>query len=156
MLTFAIDEVENGIVSGYQVLVGNPDDSTSWMPALEQHQASFGQAPEMATADRGFFSAHNERETQALGVKKVALPARGRLSAKRAELQKQRWFRRGLRWRAGIEATISTLKHPFSMWRATYKGGHGFERYVGWCVITKNLFSIARYQARRRGHGQVG
>src|ERR1700676_5273953 len=151
-----IDEVENGIVSGYQVLAGNPADSTSWMPALEQHQASFGQAPEMASGDRGFFSANNEREAQALGVKKVALPARGRLSAKRAEQQKQRWFRRGLRWRAGIEATISTLKHPFSMWRATYKGGHGFERYVGWCVITKNLFSIARYQERRKDHGQIG
>jgi IS5 family transposase len=151
-----IDEVENGIVSGYQVLVGNPDDSTSWMPALEQHQASFGRAPEMATGDRGFFSANNEREAQALGVKKVALLARGRLSAKRAEQQKQRWFRRGLRWRAGIEATISTLKHPFSMVRATYKGGLGFERYVGWCVIAKNLFSIARYQTRRRDHDQVG
>jgi len=151
-----IDEVENGIVSGYQVLAGNPADSTSWMPALEQHQASFGQAPEMASGDRGFFSANNEREAQTLGVKKVALPARGRLSAKRAEQQKQRWFRRGLRWRAGIEATISTLKHPFSMWRATYKGGHGFERYVGWCVITKNLFSIARYQERGKDHGQIG
>jgi IS5 family transposase len=151
-----IDEVENGIVSGYQVLPGNPADSTAWMPALEQHQAGFGRAPEMATADRGFFSAQNEREAQALGVKKVALPACGRLSAKRAEQQKQRWFRRGLRWRAGIEATISTLKHPFSMWRATYKGGQGFERYVGWCVITKNLFSIARYQERRRRYGQVG
>jgi IS5 family transposase len=151
-----IDEVENGIVSGYQVLAGNPEDSTSWMSALEQHQAGFGRAPEMAAADRGFFSAHNEREAQALGVKKVALPARGRLSAKRAKQQKQRWFRRGLRWRAGIEATISTLKHPFSMWRATYKGGHGFERYVGWCVITKNLFSIARDQERRRRYGQVG
>ena len=151
-----IDEVENGIVSGYQVLAGNPADSTSWMPALEQHQASFGQVPEMASGDRGFFSANNEREAQTLGVKKVALPARGRLSAKRAEQQKQRWFRRGLRWRAGIEATISTLKHPFSMWRATYKGGHGFERYVGWCVITKNLFSIARYQERGKDHGQIG
>jgi transposase, IS5 family len=151
-----IDEVENGIVSGYQVLAGNPADSTSWMPALEQHQASFGQAPEMASGDRGFFSANNEREAQTLGVQKVALPARGRLSAKRAEQQKQRWFRRGLRWRAGIEATISTLKHPFSMWRATYKGGHGFERYVGWCVITKNLFSIARYQERGKDHGQIG
>jgi len=150
-----IDEVENGIVSGYQVLAGNPADSTSWMPALEQHQASFGQAPVMASGDRGFFSANNEREAQTLGVKKVALPARGRLSAKRAEQQKQRWFRRGLRWRAGIEATISTLKHPFSMWRATYKGGHGFERYVGWCVITKNLFSIARYQERGKDHGQI-
>jgi len=151
-----IDEVENDIVSGYQVVVGNPEDSTSWMPALEQHQASFGDAPEMATGDRGFFSAQNERAAEDLGVRKVALPARGRLSAKRAEQQKQRWFRRGLRWRAGIEATISTLKHPFSMARATYKGGHGFERYVGWCVITKNLFSIARYQQRRRHHGQVG
>jgi IS5 family transposase len=151
-----IDEVENGIVSGYQVLVGNPEDSTSWMPALEQHQASFGRAPEMAAGDRGFFSAKNEREAEAWGVKKVALPARGRLSAKRAKIQKQRWFRRGLRWRAGIEATISTLKPPFSMCRATYKGGLGFEPYVGWCVITKNLFSIARYQARRRDHGQVG
>jgi IS5 family transposase len=150
-----IDEVENGIVSGYQVLAGNPDDTTAWMPALQQHQARFGRAPEMATGDRGFFSAQNEREAQALGVKKVALPERGRLSAQRAQQQKQRWFRRGLRWRAG-EATISTLKHPFSMWRATYKGEPGFQRYVGWCVITKNLFSIARYQARRRDHGQVG
>jgi transposase, IS5 family len=151
-----IDEVENGIVSGYQVLVGNPADTTVWMPALQQHQACFGQAPEMATGDRGFFSAQNEREAQALGVKKVALPARGRLSAQRAQQQKQRWFRRALRWRAGCEATISTLKHPFSMRRATYKGDRGFQRYVGWCVITKNLFSIARAQARRRDRGQVG
>src|SRR5207302_1393243 len=75
-----IDEVENGMVSGYQVLTGNPADTTSWMPALEQHQAHFGRAPEMAAGDRGFFSAKNEREAGALGVKKVALPARGRLS----------------------------------------------------------------------------
>ena len=143
-------------MSGYQVLTGNPADTTAWVPALEQHQACFGQAPEMATGDRGFFSAKNEQEAHALGVKKVALPARGRLSAKRAEQQKQRWFRRALRWRAGIEATMSTLKHPFSMARATYKGDRGFQRYVGWCVITKNLFSIARYQQRRRDHVQVG
>jgi hypothetical protein len=110
----------------------------------------------MATGDRGFFSAKNEREAQELGVKKVALPTRGRLSVKRAKQQKQRWFRRALRWRAGCEATISTLKHPFSMLRATYKRDPGFQRYVGWCVITKNLFSIARYQERRRGHGQIG
>jgi transposase, IS5 family len=151
-----IDEVENGIVSGYQVLCGNPADTTAWMPALEQHQARFARAPKMATGDRGFFSAQNEREAQALRVKKVALPARGRLSAKRAQHQKQRWFRRALRWRAGLEATISTLKHPFSMWRATYKGERGFQRYVGWGVITKNLFSIARHQERRRRHGEVG
>jgi len=150
-----IDEVENGIVSGYEVLEGNPSDTTAFIPALKQHQACFGKAPETGTADRGYFSAKNEREAQEMGVKRVAVPARGKLSAKRAALQKQRWFRRALRWRAGCEATISTLKHSFSMLRATYKGNHGFQRYVGWSVITKNLFSIARYQERRRRHGQA-
>jgi len=145
-----VDEVENGIVSGYQVLEGNPDDTSSFLPALQQHQSCFGRAPEMATADRGFFSAKNEREAKQLGVKKVAMPARGRLSRKRAQHQKQRWFRRALRWRAGIERTMSHVKHPFSMARARYKGERGFQRYVGWSVITKNLFSIARWQERRK------
>ena len=145
-----IDEAENGIVSGYQILEGNSPDTSSWLPALEQHQASFGHAPRMATADRGFYSAQNEREAQALGVKQVALPACGHLSQGRAQRQKERWFRRALRWRAGCEATISTLKHPFSMLRATYKEERGFQRYVGWSVITKNLFSIARWQERRK------
>jgi transposase, IS5 family len=145
-----IDEVENGIVSGYEVLEGNAADTNSWLPAIEHHQASFGEVPEMATADRGFFTAKNEREAEALGVEKVALPATGRLSKSRAERQKERWFRRALHWRAGCEATISHLKNPFSMRRASYKGERGFKRYVGWCVITKNLFSIARWQERRK------
>jgi IS5 family transposase len=145
-----IDEVEHGIVSGYQVLEGNAADTNSWLPAIQHHQASFGDAPEMATADRGFFTAKNEREAKALGVEKVALPAKGRLSKTRARRQKERWFKRALRWRAGCEATISHLKNPFSMRRASYKGEPGFQRYVGWCVITKNLFSIARYQERKK------
>jgi hypothetical protein len=72
------------------------------------------------------------------------------LSQRRAKRQKERWFKRALRWRAGCEATISHLKNPFSMSRASYKGEVGFKRYVGWSVITKNLFSIARYQERKK------
>jgi len=144
-----LDEVENGIVTGYQVLEGNLADTNSWSAALEQHRLNFGGSPRMATADRGFFAAKNERDAKASGVECVALPARGRLSKTRGELQKQRWFRRALRWRAGIEARISTLKHPFSMQRATYKGDAGFQRYVGWCVITQNLVSMARTLVRR-------
>ena len=34
-----VDEVENGIVSGYQVLEGNPADTGSFLPALEHHQS---------------------------------------------------------------------------------------------------------------------
>ena len=145
-----IDEVENGIVSGYEVLEENTADTDSFLPALEQHKDMFGQAPTLATADRGFFSAENERKAEDLGVEKVALPARGRLSETRAQHQKERWFKRALHWRAGEEATISHLKNPFSMWRAFYKGDRGFQRYVGWSVITKNLFSLARWQERKK------
>jgi IS5 family transposase len=99
-----IDEVENGIVSGFEVVPGSRADNESWMPALEHHRECFGEAPELGTADRGFFSAKNEREAEAMGVKQVALPARGTLGQKRAERQKQRWFRRALRWRAGCES----------------------------------------------------
>ena len=145
-----LDEVENGIVSGYQILEGNAADTNSWLPAIEHHIACFGEAPQLATADRGFFSAQNEWEAEALGVEKVALPACGRLPNKRAKRQKERWFKRALRWRAGSERTISHLKNPFSMKRATYKGDPGFRRYVGWSVITKNLFSIARWLERKK------
>jgi IS5 family transposase len=105
----------------------------------------------MATADRGFYSAKNERQGQALGVKKRALRARGRLSAKRAEPQKQRWFRRGLRWRAGMEATISTLKHPFSMWRAPYKGRAGPRGLRGLVCSSLSSASKGSWPGRLRG-----
>jgi hypothetical protein len=36
------------------------------------------------------------------------------------------------------------------MARARYKGDRGFQRHVGWSIITKNLFSIARWQERRK------
>ena len=151
-----LDEVENGIVSGYEVLEGNPADTKAWGAALERHRLSFGRPPRMATADRGYFSAKNEREAEESGVERVALPGRGRLSKARTQRQKERWFRRALRWRAGVEARISTLKHPFSMMRATYKGDAGFQRYVGWCVISQNLVSVARTLQQRKVSGDGG
>lgn len=151
-----VDEVENGIVSRYEVLEGNAADTNSWGAALRQHQLSFGRPPRMATADRGFFSARNQQEAEDSGVKRVALPARGRLSQARTKRQKERWFQRALRWRAGIEARISTLKHPFSMVRATYKGEAGFQRYVGWCVISQNLVSMARTLEQRKAGADGG
>jgi IS5 family transposase len=144
-----IDEVENGIVSHYAVAAGNPSDGGQWEPALLQHRAQFGCAPRMATADRGYWSAKNERAAREQGVQRIALPARGPLSETRSELQSQRWFRRALGWRAGIEGRIATLKHRFGMLRATYKGERGFDRYVGWSVIAQNLVSIARVKSRR-------
>lgn len=139
-----VDEVEHGLVSQYAIAVGNPCDQQQWEPALKAHAASFGRAPRLAAADRGFWSAANEKLATELGVKHVVLPGRGRLSQSRQQRQKQRWFRRGQGWRAGIEARISTLKHRFGMQRAFYRGEAGFCRYAGWSVIAHNLVALSR------------
>jgi len=140
-----LDEVENGLISGFSIAAGNPADQQQWLPALENHREIFGRVPRLATADRGFWSAANEKAALDLGIAKVVLPATGRLSAKRTAHQKQRWFRQGQGWRAGIEPRISTLKYQFGMKRARYKGEAGFQRYVGWCIITQNLVVMARH-----------
>lgn len=150
-----IDEVENGIVSNYSVEADNRSDQKSWVPAVEGHKALFGRVPRMATADRGYHTAKNEKVAEALGVEQVALPKPGFLSKERRQLQKQRWFRRGLRWRSGIEARIGTLKHGFGMARAFFKGDNGFKRYVGWSAITNNLVSIARVRMKRKARADA-
>jgi len=145
-----VDEAEGGVVSHYEVQDGNPSDSAAFLPAIEQHKKTFGRAPRMATGDRGYFSAANVKAAKEGGVKRVAVPGRGRLSQERATLQKERWFKRALRWRAGIESRIATLKHRFGMLRAFYKGDKGFKRFVGWSVIAQNLVSIARAKAKKK------
>jgi len=151
-----LDEVENGIISGYSIAAGNPADQQQWVPALENHRNVFGQVPHLAAADRGFWSSANEKSALDLGIAQVVLPATGRLSAKRAEHQKQRWFRQGQGWRAGIEPRISTLKHQFGMKRARYKGDEGFQRYVGWCIIVQNLVSVVRSGHKTKARCRTG
>ena len=103
----------------------------------------------MAAGDRGFYSKRNEQQAHVLGVRKVALPAKGRLSETQAEKQKQPWFKRALRWRGLGEGRIATLKHRCSMLRAVYKGDIGFKRHVGWSIIVNNLVCITRARKRK-------
>ena len=145
-----IDEVEKGFVSNYAIAPGNLCDQLQWVPALEAHLELFGRAPRLAAADRGFWNIANEKTAAQMGVKEVVLPGCGRLSTTRAARQKQRWFRRGQGWRAGIEARLSTLKHRFGMQRAFYKGEIGFERHIGWCIIAHNLVAMSRARLKKR------
>lgn len=153
-----IVEVENGIVSDYQVLDGNPDDGSLLLPALERHQHRFGRVPHLVATDRGFWSAKNERAAHALGVKRVAIPATGKLARTRLRLQRSRWFRQAQRWRAAGEGRIGTLKNVFGMDRCMYKDADGraddaMERWVGWCVFANNLVFVARALRRQEADG---
>lgn len=144
-----LDEVEGGIISGYRILAGNPSDDKQLSPSLEEHGRVFGKAPKVVAADRGVYSAENERRCTERGVQQVCLPKRGKKSKDREEHERQRWFRRGMRYRAGIEGRISVCKRRGHLGRCRDKGGLGFERWVGWGVVCSNLRTIGRKLSSR-------
>jgi IS5 family transposase len=139
-----LDEVEGGIVTGYQILdQGGGQDQPYLKDTLETHRRHFGRAPDLLAADRGMASAANERLARQAGVKRVALPSVGRASPARRQREKQRWFRRGYRFRAGIEGRIHVLRRDYGLKRCRYRGAAGMSRWVGWGIVAHNLAKIA-------------
>ena len=142
-----LDEVEGGIISRYDILEGNPAEDQQIPRSLDHHVAVFEHPPNLLAGDRGTYSAANERYAHTLGVKQVVLPQPGAKSQARQAHERQRWFRQGRRWRAGIEGRISGLKRGQGLERCRYHGDVGLERWVGWGVIAHELRVIARKMA---------
>src|SRR5919197_5696838 len=140
-----IQESEHQIITAYEVHTKRPADVTLWTPALERHQAIFGRAPDVAAADRGFSSARNEQAAIDRGVRRVILPRCGPKSPTRRAYERQRWFRRGQRWRVGSEGRISVLKSRHGLDRGRFHGLDGINRWVGLGVIANNLVSTATF-----------
>lgn len=140
-----IQESEHQIITGYDVHSTRPADMTLWTAALDRHIAIFGRAPDLAAADRGFASAKNEDAALTRGVRRVVLPRPGGKSPARRAYERQRWFRRGQRWRVGCEGRISVLKRRHGLRRCRFHGADGTARWVGLGVIADNLVSTATF-----------
>lgn len=133
----------SGMITWYKVLEGNPGDNVDFLPALDYHIEAFGRPPKKVTADRRYYSGENETRALERGVERVALPKPGCLDTVRKSLQKSRWFKRLLRWRAGIEGNLSTLLRSFGLKRCLWKGWQSFKAYTGLSVLTYNLRLLA-------------
>jgi IS5 family transposase len=139
-----LNEVDGGIVTHYRILDGNPNDETQWEPSLTAHVERFGKPPEQASADRGLYSAPNEKFAKDLGVQHVVLPKRGYKSKQRRDHESQEWFVQGRKWHAGVEGRISVLKRAHGLGRCLNHGLPGFERWIGWSIIAGNLAVMGR------------
>jgi len=144
-----LDEVDGGIISRYSILPEPGPDHRHLTASLRGHQERFGHPPWLVAGDRGVSSASNERLAAQAGVKRVVLPTAGKVSAERQVQERQPWFRRGFRFRAGIEGRISVLRRCFGLDRCRDHGEVGMEHWVGWGIVAANLTAIARTVARR-------
>ena len=146
-----VQEAEHQIIVDYQVYDQRPEDQSLVVPAIEAHLRIFDRPPRLLAADRGFWSAANKRAANERGIKKVCIPALGRLKPEQAAEQRQRWFRRGQRWRVGCEGRISVLKRRDGLTRCRYRGKDGMRRWVGWGVVSNNLWVLMKNTQPVRG-----
>jgi class 3 adenylate cyclase len=144
-----VAEVEGGLVTDARVLAGAPRDGPCVPGSLARHQRQFGRAPDLLTGDRGCSSPDARRAATAAGVRRVALPLAGRPPPGGRARERERWFRRGYRWRAGIEGRLAVLRRGYGLARCPDHGDAGLQRWVGWGVLTHDLVVIARALASR-------
>jgi len=137
--TLLLAEDEHGFVADHQPQQGNPPDAPQLLPAVERVAQRTGRLAATVVADRGFGTAANDRALAELGVTRVGVQRKGRLSATRAQLERTRAFRRLRNWRVGIEARISHLKRSFGLRRTRLRRLAGATIWVGLGVLAYNL-----------------
>lgn len=122
---------------------GNPADSECFKKLLDRQQHYYGRSPRQTTADGGFASKANVEYAKSCSVKDVVFSKKRGLGVK--DMARSTWvYRRLKNFRAGIEATISTLKRAYGLNRCTWSGWEGFKQYVWSAIVAYNLQVIAR------------
>jgi IS5 family transposase len=150
-------ESARGLITQYDVLKGNPVDEAHVAPSLRHHRRVFRRAPALYGADRGFFSENNLAVCVRGGVATVSIPQRGgSKTPQRRDHERSAAFKRGQRFRAGIEGRISVLMRGRGMKRCRAEGAERFALFVAAAVLANNLMIIGELLTKRsRGRRKI-
>ncbi len=98
--------------------------------------------PRAVTADRGYGQPAFERDLHELGVRIVAIPRQGKISATRHKIEHHPGFHRLVKWRTGCEGRISYLKRGYGWDRTRLDTRQGAAIWCGHGVFAHNLLKI--------------
>jgi transposase, IS5 family len=141
----------DGLIVDHEVILGNPSDGPLLPPAIERIRSRFGRTPHTVTADRGYGDPQVEVDLQAVGVKTVVIPRRGRPNQARARLQRSTRFTKLVKWRTGSEGRVATLKRNWGWNRTLMDGRDGTAIWCGWGVLAHNATKIVTLAADHPG-----
>jgi IS5 family transposase len=133
---------DDGIILDYSVEYGAAPDGPLLAPAVERITRRARRTPRAVTADRGYGYPAVERDLQALGVRSIVIPRQATTSPARKATERQRGFRRLVKWRTGSEGRISYLKRGYGWDRTRLDGRHGAAIWCGHGVFAHNLVKI--------------
>ena len=122
---------EDGIVLDHDVQPGNPADAPRLAPSVERVIKRTGRKPRTVTADRGYGEAAVDDDLHDLGISNVVIPRKGKPSKARQAVERQRTFRRHVKWRTGCEGRISHLKRNYGWDKTMIDTTEGARTWTG-------------------------
>lgn len=133
---------KSGLILDCLMPRGNPNDSSLVGELIERQKQVLQKTPRQTSFDGGFASNAALKDAKEAGVQDVCFAKKRNLNI--LDMVKSDWVYKKLRkFRAGIEAIISTMKRAFGLDRCTWKGWPGFKQYVWSSIVAFNLQILA-------------
>lgn len=134
-LKVCILEDQHGFILHHHVMVDQTDDQIAIKMVADTQEKYNGLTS--CSFDKGFHSPRNQQELNPL-LDQVVLPRKGRLSTKAKQIESSEDFIHARRKHAAVESAINALENH-GLDRCPDHGLHGFRRYVGLAVLSRNI-----------------
>ncbi len=133
---------QNALIQDYDVPVGGADVDQS-VPVADRLLGRYGAGSIASLSfDKGFTRA-GDRELLSLYVPTVVMPKRGKKNTVETERESEKKFVMLRRQHSAVESDINSLEHH-GLNRCLDVGMDGYQRYVGYGVMSYNLHVIGR------------
>lgn len=134
-LKVCVLEDQYGFILHHHVMVDQTDDQIA-VPMVADTRSKFSGLTS-CSFDKGFHSPENQQNLKPL-LDQVVLPRKGRLSKKAQQIENSEEFVHARRKHAAVESAINALENH-GLDRCPDHGHHGFKRYVGLAVLSRNI-----------------
>ena len=151
-LLLATDQQQ--LIQDYAVLLGEAEVDQS-IPVTDRLLGRYGAGSVASISfDKGF-TRTADRELLSLYVPEVVMPKRGKKNAAETERESEKKFVALRKQHSAVESEINSLEHH-GLNRCLDVGIKGYQRYVGYGVMSYNLHVIGReLLARQRARGDT-
>ena len=151
-LLLATDQQQ--LIQDYAVLLGEAEVDQS-IPVTDRLLGRYGAGSVASLSfDKGFTRAA-DRELLSLYVPEVVMPKRGKKNAAETDREGEKKFVARRKQHSAVESEINSLEHH-GLNRCLDVGIIGYQRYVGYGVLSYNLHIIGReLLARQRARGET-
>ncbi|BBO81308.1 DDE transposase [Desulfosarcina ovata subsp. sediminis] len=134
-LKVCVLEDQYGFILHHHVMVDQTDDQIAVAMVADTQEKYNGLI--RCSFDKGFHSPQNQKDLKPL-LDQVVLPRKGRLSEKAKQIENSEDFVHARRQHAAVESAINALENH-GLDRCPDHGLHGFKRYVGLAVLSRNI-----------------